>query len=95
MRAFLCVLYLPTVAIFEAERMEETILLNWQYEGAENYDFIIYKSNANGDLVSYKNIDGTTSYTIPANESNLYSFAIMAKGADGRKSKLSEIVTLK
>jgi hypothetical protein len=87
--------YLPTVAIFEAERMEETILLNWQYEGAENYDFIIYKSNANGDLVSYKNIDVTTSYTIPANESNLYSFAIMAKGADGRKSKLSEIVTLK
>jgi len=87
--------FLEDVENLEVSKEGENMVLSWKYDEVSEYDFMIYKTNSNGNLISYKKVEGENTLSIPyARESN-HSFAIKAKGQDGRSSKMSETISLK
>lgn len=66
--------------------------LKWEYQNAEAYDYIIYKANAQGKMVTLKRLTGTTEYVDKVSESTTdFKYGIKAKAKDGRESEIVEV----
>ena len=84
--------YLEEVQDLQLKKIEDNISLSWKYDDLNKHSFMIYKANDNGDLISYKKISGKNEISLPFRDNQRYSFAVLAKGQDGRKSKISKTV---
>ncbi len=72
----------------------ERLVLHWSYDQLSEYKFLVYKQDAEGDLVLIKMLSGKTSLALKYTEGNDNVYAVRAQAKDGRKSKMSKRVTL-
>jgi fibronectin type 3 domain-containing protein len=72
------------------------LILNIEFPEGAATEFVIYRATGEDALTIYKVIDTASSYK----DSNYkkgatYQYAVIARGADGRESKQSEVLVIK
>jgi len=82
--------FLADVEDVRLEKNGDQLDLSWDYENIEDHLFIIYKKDNDGDMITFKKLSGQSSFSIPFEETQDYTFAIKAQAKDGRFSKMSE-----
>ncbi len=87
--------YLPEIEGIELSKKDGMVVLQWDYQDLKNHDFLIYKAASDGIMETYKVVEGENTLSLNFQKEKQYSFAIKARGNDGRESRMSDQVTLK
>lgn len=86
--------FISDITKLKLKKKDEHLILSWEYPAHAEHRFIIYKMDDEGDLTMLKKLEGVNSFTMRYNESAINSYAIKAKGPDGRVSRMSELVSV-
>lgn len=84
---------LADVQDVKLKKVDDKLVLTWDYPDYANHRFMIYKMDNEGDFTMIKKLEGQTSMTMGYNEKAINTYAVRVKGPDGRKSKMSEHVS--
>ncbi len=85
---------LDDVQDVKLEKVDDKLILTWDYPDYANHRFMIYKLDNEGDFTMIKKLEGQTSMTMGYNEKAINTYAVRVKGPDGRKSRMSDAVNL-
>lgn len=84
--------FLDDITSFSVKSAEKGNELSWSYENLVEHEFIIYRSDIGGDLVTLKKLSAISSYIdTSADSSKKYTYAIKAKARDGRESQMNKV----
>ena len=86
--------YIQEVENLEVSKNDDLLELSWEYDNVDEHSFVVYKKASDGALLTYKVLEGENNITINYQKDKEYSFAVKARGKDGRESKLSKMVTI-
>ena len=87
-------LFLQTPTNFSADRKGKEVKLSWEYKNSKEIYFIIYRKVGEDPLLSYKRVDGDTSYTDTTTASQV-SYAVKAVHSNGKESAVTDLISLK
>jgi len=86
--------FIPSITKLTAEKIDGNLTLNWEYDNAQEYEYMVYRQLVNGTLKSLKKVIGKTTFLDNGNIDKA-QYAVVAKAKDGRESKISKMVTAK
>ncbi len=78
------------------DKQKGAINLSWNYPNASKYQYIIYKSRASEDILTYRRVSGKNAYTDKrVKEDMSYKYAIRVISDEGKESAISPIKTVR
>jgi hypothetical protein len=88
--------YLKNTPKLTSNVSEDSLILNIEFPEGAAAEFVIYRATGEEALSIYKVIDAASSYKDSYYKKGAtYQYAVIARGADGRESKQSEVLVIK
>ena len=87
--------YLKNTPILTSNVSEDSLIVNIEFPEDAATEFVIYRAIGEEALSIYKVIDAASSYKDSQYKKGAtYQYAIIARGADGRESKQSNVILI-
>ena len=88
--------YLKNTPKLTSNASEDSLILNIEFPEGAAAEFVIYRATGEEALSIYQVIDAASSYRDSYYKKGAtYQYAVIARGADGRESKQSELLVIK